>query len=487
VGIFLAILAGLLLGGTLVYFWQKPYADSLRQDLRTLRQNAEERSRLLEIELQDRTKDKQIDFQRHLNSKVDELTERHREEMRTMESQLQSRLSQQAEDIAQQYQIKIRDLEEAHRLELQRARLGTTNRSSASLTSSSSLATETNNRDTRSSSSDTTHDNSIPGNDSIPDNSEPTVPPVPIVLSAAGLPLQGSFSANQPDIEEDSIEASSEAAAGVMSEGVMSEGVMSEGVMSEGVMSEGVMSEGVMSEGVMSEGVISATSNRQSTTLPTETPPPLDLPLTGSFGFASPSTVESSGTTQPVNTFGHTIGQPTPPTPLSEAQAREIQTIVTEADAAQMVATQANAAQLSQPTECQPTEPSRQSASMKRSDSIVGNAAQIITHLNNADSPTRQQIAQQLGQLATSSQPRTERQRIINSLIQLSQDSSASVRQTAIQALGTMRSPKVIPTLKRALRDVNPAVVKAASEAIAPFKSQILPKKTIKVKRKLTP
>jgi hypothetical protein len=472
VGIFLAILAGLLLGGTLVYFWQKPYADSLRQDLRTLRQNAEERSRLLEIELQDRTKDKQIDFQRHLNSKVDELTERHREEMRTMESQLQSRLSQQAEDIAQQYQIKIRDLEEAHRLELQRARLGTTNRSSASLTSSSSLATETNNRDTRSSSSDTTHDNSIPGNDSIPDNSEPTVPPVPIVLSAAGLPLQGSFSANQPDIEEDSIEASSEAAAGVMS--------------------EGVMSEGLMSEGVMSEGVISATSNRQSTTLPTETPPPLDLPLTGSFGFASPSTVESSGTTQPVNTFGHTIGQPTPPTPLSEAQAREIQTIVTEADAAQMVATQANAAQLSQPTECQPTEcqptePSRQSASMKRSDSIVGNAAQIITHLNNADSPTRQQIAQQLGQLATSSQPRTERQRIINSLIQLSQDSSASVRQTAIQALGTMRSPKVIPTLKRALRDVNPAVVKAASEAIAPFKSQILPKKTIKVKRKLTP
>jgi HEAT repeats len=369
VGIFLAILAGLLLGGVLVYFWQKPYADNLRQELRVMRHSMEERSRLIEIELQERTRDKQVDFQRHLNTKVEDLTDQHRSELAAVELGFQNRLTEQAEDLAQQYQAKIRDLQEAHRLEVQKLSLWTgpveRGRREVGVGETGGAVGEEN---------------------------QVVEPVVPLKLSEAGLPLQGSFGAGEMGGTEEM---------------------------------------------------------RQS------------------------------------DAAAHLIGDPTRPMAVSQEQARQIQARVTEADVALMVE-----AELSQmpPVNLPPVNSAtsaQTSTAPKNTPNSPCNISQLIASVANADSTTRQQIAQHLGQLGKADQSRTDGRRVMATLIQLSRDAAAPVRQTAVQALGSLRSPKVIPHLKRALRDVNPAVVQAAHEAIAPFKLRVLPQQPIKVKRRI--
>lgn len=59
----------------------------------------------------------------------------------------------------------------------------------------------------------------------------------------------------------------------------------------------------------------------------------------------------------------------------------------------------------------------------------------------------------------------------IGALGQLSQDLDPQVRYAAIVGLGQVKSPKVLPFLRRGLRDSDAAVVKAASGAIDRFRS----------------
>lgn len=51
----------------------------------------------------------------------------------------------------------------------------------------------------------------------------------------------------------------------------------------------------------------------------------------------------------------------------------------------------------------------------------------------------------------------------------LTRDSEAAVRREAMEALGKLRSPQALPYLRQGLRDSDPAVAQAASDAIAPF------------------
>ncbi|MDJ0706157.1 MAG: HEAT repeat domain-containing protein [Leptolyngbyaceae cyanobacterium MO_188.B28] len=86
--------------------------------------------------------------------------------------------------------------------------------------------------------------------------------------------------------------------------------------------------------------------------------------------------------------------------------------------------------------------------------------------VNPAD---RKQVATVLGQIVVGNK-RAPAQRSIPILGKLMQDPDPAVRQAAAEALGKMSSPKVIPLLKRALRDTDSDVVKTSSIALSKFK-----------------
>lgn len=100
----------------------------------------------------------------------------------------------------------------------------------------------------------------------------------------------------------------------------------------------------------------------------------------------------------------------------------------------------------------------------------VGSLPVVLGYAGHADSKIRRQVAVELGQVIATYGNRVETQRCIPTLARLSQDSNASVRQAAVQSLGNVPSVKVLPYLKRALRDSNLDVVRTASTAIARFK-----------------
>lgn len=82
----------------------------------------------------------------------------------------------------------------------------------------------------------------------------------------------------------------------------------------------------------------------------------------------------------------------------------------------------------------------------------------------------RQQVALALGQIASSCPLRSETERMISTLGQLSQDSSPLVREAAMTALGSIQSDQVLPYLQRGLNDAVADVKKAASLALQQVK-----------------
>lgn len=106
----------------------------------------------------------------------------------------------------------------------------------------------------------------------------------------------------------------------------------------------------------------------------------------------------------------------------------------------------------------------------------LGNPGQITSipklteYANHPNSHIRELAASALGKIAVSQGARAEIQRTIPLLGKLSRDSEASVRQSAVEALGKIKSETVIPLLSLALRDSNMNVVRVASAALNQFK-----------------
>ncbi len=90
----------------------------------------------------------------------------------------------------------------------------------------------------------------------------------------------------------------------------------------------------------------------------------------------------------------------------------------------------------------------------------------LIDLVYNSDSYIRQKVALALGKITASKSSRAESDRVIPVLGKLTKDPAASVRQSAVEALGKIKSERVIPFLQNALRDSDGNVVKSASAAL---------------------
>ncbi|MBD0344835.1 MAG: HEAT repeat domain-containing protein [Coleofasciculus sp. Co-bin14] len=108
---------------------------------------------------------------------------------------------------------------------------------------------------------------------------------------------------------------------------------------------------------------------------------------------------------------------------------------------------------------------------------------QIITYTTYPDSQIRQSVASALGTIAAFQGIKPEIKRVIPLLGKLSRDPDPLLRQSAVEALGKIKSERVISLLRQALRDANLNVVKAASAALSKFKlySMSPGKKSVKV------
>ncbi len=95
---------------------------------------------------------------------------------------------------------------------------------------------------------------------------------------------------------------------------------------------------------------------------------------------------------------------------------------------------------------------------------------QIIAYTTYPDSQLRQSVASALGTIAAFQGIKPEIKRVIPLLGKLSRDPDPLVRQSAVEALGKIKSETVIPLIRQALRDANLNVVKAASAALTKFK-----------------
>jgi hypothetical protein len=106
----------------------------------------------------------------------------------------------------------------------------------------------------------------------------------------------------------------------------------------------------------------------------------------------------------------------------------------------------------------------------------LGNFGQLISipkiaeYVNHPDSHLRKLAASALGTIAASQGTKAEIQRAVPLLGKLSRDSESLVRQSAVEALGKIKSEKVIPLLSLALRDSDSDVVKIASAALNKYK-----------------
>lgn len=99
-----------------------------------------------------------------------------------------------------------------------------------------------------------------------------------------------------------------------------------------------------------------------------------------------------------------------------------------------------------------------------------GAISQVLAYGNSPDATLRQQVAIALGQRYRGLPIRPGDQAVVAALSTLSRDSNPGVRQSAVEALGGLKSAAVIPMLQRSLRDTDTGVVRAASLAIAQFK-----------------
>jgi HEAT repeat protein len=90
----------------------------------------------------------------------------------------------------------------------------------------------------------------------------------------------------------------------------------------------------------------------------------------------------------------------------------------------------------------------------------------LIELVYNSDSYIRQNVALALGKITASKTSRSDLDRVIPVLGKLTKDPAASVRQSAVEALGKIKSERVIPFIQNALRDSDGNVVKSASAAL---------------------
>ena len=95
---------------------------------------------------------------------------------------------------------------------------------------------------------------------------------------------------------------------------------------------------------------------------------------------------------------------------------------------------------------------------------------QLLGYIRDPNPEIRSSVASSLGRLAASCPLTAEIERMVSSVGQLSQDAHPQVRESAIAALGEIRSDRVFPYLQRALSDANPNVKKAASQALQKLK-----------------
>lgn len=96
--------------------------------------------------------------------------------------------------------------------------------------------------------------------------------------------------------------------------------------------------------------------------------------------------------------------------------------------------------------------------------------AQLMGCVQSRNADDRKFAAVSLGRMAAANALRSDGQRAIETLGKLTQDGNSEVRLAAVEALGTIKSEKVIPLLQKALRDSNSAVAKSASAALNKFK-----------------
>lgn len=75
-----------------------------------------------------------------------------------------------------------------------------------------------------------------------------------------------------------------------------------------------------------------------------------------------------------------------------------------------------------------------------------------------------------LGKIITGQRLNLEVEEAIKALETLSQDSSSEVRKLAIKSLGRVFSPKIVPTLELALKDVDLEIIAIASEILQNYK-----------------
>ena len=100
----------------------------------------------------------------------------------------------------------------------------------------------------------------------------------------------------------------------------------------------------------------------------------------------------------------------------------------------------------------------------------VSAISQLSKQVAQATPEGRQAIALAFGQIVSANPQSPAVQRAIPSLTKLSQDTKSTVRQAAIEALGNIPSAKVVPIVKRALRDPDAKVLKAANQAMEALK-----------------
>jgi len=91
----------------------------------------------------------------------------------------------------------------------------------------------------------------------------------------------------------------------------------------------------------------------------------------------------------------------------------------------------------------------------------------------SANSATRLQLATNLlTLLQTQSHIELSQPLLINVLKRFSQDPTPQLRELAVLCLSKIRSPLVVPLLRQRLRDTDVAVVKAANEALEPWRGR---------------
>lgn len=112
--------------------------------------------------------------------------------------------------------------------------------------------------------------------------------------------------------------------------------------------------------------------------------------------------------------------------------------------------------------------------------------SQLIQYIRYPIAEIRECVAVALGKICAEKAVRLEIETAIGALEILASDPEISVRQQAIEALGKIKSEKIIPLLLKGLRDADRDVVQFASIAIQKFKSYPMKRKPkVWVKREM--